>query len=58
VDRRFGRTTLVALAGVIVLCVIGRWLLRGLVALALAAFAALLVVAGAMYLYDRVRRRR
>jgi len=37
VDIRFGRTTLVVLAGLIVLCVIGRWLVRGLFALALAA---------------------
>src|SRR5439155_8343728 len=44
VDIRFGRTTLVVLAGLIVLCVIGRWLVRGLFALALAALAALLVL--------------
>ena len=57
-DIRFGRTTLVVLAGLIVLCVIGRWLVRGLFALALAALAALLVLAGAMYLYDRLRAAR
>ncbi len=54
-DVRFGRTALLALAGLVVLCVIGRWLVRGLFALALAAAAALLVLAGLIYLSDRVR---
>jgi hypothetical protein len=57
VDSRFGRPAVVVLGGLIVVCLIGRWLLRGLFALALAALAALLVVAAAIYLYDRLRNR-
>jgi Na+/H+-translocating membrane pyrophosphatase len=57
VDRRFGRSTLVVLAVLVVLCVIGKWLVRGLFGLALAALAALLVVAAAIYAYDRLRER-
>jgi len=57
VDARFGRSALVVLAVLVALCVIGRWLLRGLFALALSALVALIVVAAAIYLYDRLRER-